>query len=103
MTTTPATPAASALRAARRRDRRVYTRSHPLLFALLAATRRRTVVRVGGAVLVHGTGPYRQALTRIPLDRAAAGTTGGGRPGATATPPARPPPSAPPTPPTAPG
>ncbi|GLX49616.1 cytochrome P450 [Streptomyces hygroscopicus subsp. hygroscopicus] len=77
MTTVPAAPAASALRAARRRDRRVYTRSHPLLFALLAATRRRTVARVGGAVLVHGTGPFRQALTRVPLDRAAAGTTGG--------------------------
>ncbi|MEV5443375.1 hypothetical protein AB0N23_12680, partial [Streptomyces sp. NPDC052644] len=69
--------AASAVRAARRRDRRVYTRSHPLLFALLAATRRRAVTRVGGALLVHGTEPYRQALTRVPLDRTAAGTTGG--------------------------
>ncbi|MFH8989299.1 cytochrome P450 [Streptomyces sp. NPDC017940] len=74
MTTVPAAPA---LRAARRRDRRVYTRSHPLLFALLAATRRRAVTRIGGAVLVHGTEPYRQALTRVPLDRTAAGTTGG--------------------------
>ncbi|MFF4041291.1 cytochrome P450 [Streptomyces sp. NPDC001816] len=73
----PAAPAASALRAARRRDRRVYTHSHPVLFALLAATRRRAVTRIGGAVLVHGTEPYRQALTRIPLDRTAAGTTGG--------------------------
>ncbi|MFE3148995.1 hypothetical protein ACFXJ6_20455 [Streptomyces sp. NPDC059218] len=71
-------PTGSALRAARRRDRRVYTRSHPVLFALLAATRRRAVTRVGGAVLVHGSEPYRQALTRIPLDRTAAGTTGGG-------------------------
>ncbi|MEU7054390.1 hypothetical protein AB0A67_40055, partial [Streptomyces eurythermus] len=62
---------------ARRRDRRVYTRSHPVLFALLAAARRREVTRVGAAVLVHGTGPYRQALTRVPLDRTAAGTTGG--------------------------
>ncbi|MFF6999010.1 cytochrome P450 [Streptomyces sp. NPDC008313] len=80
MTTVPATsaaPAASALRAARRRDRRVYTRSHPVLFALLAATRRRAVTRFGSAVLVHGTEPYRRALTRVPLDRAAAGTTGG--------------------------
>ncbi|MET9453370.1 cytochrome P450 [Streptomyces cinerochromogenes] len=67
----------SALARARRRDRRVYTRSHPVLFALLAATRHRPVTRVGGAVLVHGTEPYRQALTRIPLDRTAAGTTGG--------------------------
>ncbi|MET9777849.1 cytochrome P450 [Streptomyces sp. NPDC006367] len=77
MTPPPARPDASALRAARRRDRRVYTRSHPLLFALLAATRRRAVTRVGGTVLVHGTEPYRQALTRVPLDRTAAGTTGG--------------------------
>ncbi|MFI5685447.1 cytochrome P450 [Streptomyces sp. NPDC051636] len=81
MTTTPAASAlpssTSAVRAARRRDRRVYTRSHPVLFALLAATRRRAVTRIGGAVLVHGTETYRQALTRIPLDRTAAGTTGG--------------------------
>ncbi|MEU5540334.1 cytochrome P450, partial [Streptomyces sp. NPDC020362] len=68
---------APAFRAARRRDRRVYTRSRPLLFALLAATRRRAVARIGGAVLVHGTDPYRRALTGIPLDRTAAGTTGG--------------------------
>ncbi|MFG2640195.1 cytochrome P450 [Streptomyces sp. NPDC048370] len=68
---------AAALRGARRRDRRVYTRSHPLLFALLAAVRRRPVARLGRAVLVNGTEPYREALTRIPLDRAAAGTTGG--------------------------
>lgn len=73
----PAVPTASALRTARRRDRRVYTRSHPVLFALLAATRRRAVTRIGGAVLVHGPDAYRQALTRIPLDRTAAGTTGG--------------------------
>ncbi|MBL1104366.1 cytochrome P450 [Streptomyces sp. 5-8] len=71
MTTTPG------LRAARRRDRRVYTRSHPVLFALLAVTRRRAVARLGGAVLVHDGDAYRHALTRIPLDRAAAGTTGG--------------------------
>ncbi|MFF8592080.1 cytochrome P450 [Streptomyces sp. NPDC015220] len=67
----------SAMARARRRDRRVYTRSHPVLFALLAVTRRRAVTRLGGAVLVHGTEPYRQALTRVPLDRTAAGTTGG--------------------------
>ncbi|NBE50179.1 cytochrome P450 [Streptomyces boluensis] len=60
-----------------RRDRRVHTRSHPVLFALLAATRRKDVTRVGGTLLVHGTEPYRHALTRIPLDRTAAGTTGG--------------------------
>ncbi|MER7112609.1 hypothetical protein ABT360_34015, partial [Streptomyces sp. NPDC000229] len=77
MTAVLAAPTASAARAARRRDRRVYTRSHPLLFTLLAATRRRAVTRIGGAVLVHGAEPYRQALTRIPLDRTAAGTTGG--------------------------
>ncbi|MCT4357552.1 cytochrome P450 [Streptomyces sp. Je 1-79] len=55
----------------------MYTRSHPLLFALLAAVRRRPVARLGRAVLVSGTEEYREALTRVPLDRAAAGTTGG--------------------------
>ncbi|MGW6564764.1 cytochrome P450 [Streptomyces sp. NPDC054975] len=65
------------LRSARRRDRRVYTRAHPVLFALLAAVRRRPVARLGRAVLVSGPEPYREALTRIPMDRAAAGTTGG--------------------------
>ncbi|MFE7807203.1 cytochrome P450, partial [Streptomyces sp. NPDC057430] len=59
------------------RDRRVYVRAHPLLFALLGSVRRRAVVRLGRAVVVSGTEPYREALTRIPLDRAAAGTTGG--------------------------
>ncbi|NJC71452.1 cytochrome P450 [Planosporangium thailandense] len=61
----------------RRRDRAVYTRSHPALFALLTLTRRAATVRIGRTVLVHGTDPYRDALTRLPLDRAAAGTTGG--------------------------
>ncbi|MFD7827365.1 cytochrome P450 [Kitasatospora sp. NPDC059803] len=72
----PTTPPAAARRA-RRRDRRVYLRSHPLLFALLAATRRRPVVRLGRTVLVHGTEAYREALTKVPLDRTAPGTTGG--------------------------
>ncbi|WP_063772415.1 cytochrome P450 [Streptomyces sp. NRRL S-495] len=71
------TPAPAAHRAARRRDRRVYLRSHPLLFALLAATRRRPVARLGRTVLVHDAEAYRTALTRIPLDRTAPGTTGG--------------------------
>ncbi|MEU6478110.1 cytochrome P450 [Streptomyces sp. NPDC047017] len=69
--------ATTGVRAARGRDRRVYTRSHPALFALLALTRRRPVTRLGRAVLVHGTDACRHALTRVPLDRAAAGTTGG--------------------------
>ncbi|MDT5037799.1 MAG: hypothetical protein QOE03_2984 [Micromonosporaceae bacterium] len=62
---------------ARRRDRRVYLRSHPVMFALLAVTRRVAVRRLGGTLLVHGTDACRQALTRLPLDRLAAGTTGG--------------------------
>ncbi|MFD0356651.1 cytochrome P450 [Streptomyces sp. NPDC127110] len=62
---------------ARRRDRRVYLRSHPLLFGLLAAARGRAARRIGGTVLVHDADAYREALTRIPLDRTAAGTTGG--------------------------
>ncbi|MFJ6480381.1 MULTISPECIES: cytochrome P450 [unclassified Streptomyces] len=61
---------------ARRRDRRVYLHSHPLLFGLLAATRGRPVRRLGRTLLVHGPEAYRQALTRLPLDRTAAGTTG---------------------------
>lgn len=78
MTPRPPLPGAPApLDRARRRDRRVYTRSHPLLFALLTATRRRPFVRLGGTVLVNGTDAYRRTLTRVPLDRTATGTTGG--------------------------
>ncbi|MFF3014141.1 cytochrome P450 [Streptomyces sp. NPDC057939] len=62
---------------ARRRDRRVYLRGHPLLFGLLAATRGRGVRRLGGTLLVHDADAYREALTRLPLDRTAEGTTGG--------------------------
>jgi len=62
---------------ARSRDRRVYLRSHPVLFALLAATRRRHPLRLGGTILVHEQAAYVDALTRIPLDRTAEGTTGG--------------------------
>ncbi|WP_327382662.1 MULTISPECIES: cytochrome P450 [unclassified Streptomyces] len=61
---------------ARRRDRRVYLRSHPVLFGLLAATRGRPVRRLGRTLLVHDPEAYREALTRLPLDRTAAGTTG---------------------------
>ncbi|WP_431679729.1 cytochrome P450 [Kitasatospora sp. KL5] len=68
---------ARAHRTARRLDRRVYLASHPVLFALLAATRRRPVVRLGSTVLVHGAEAYREVLTRVPLDRTAEGTTGG--------------------------
>ena len=70
-------------RAARRRDRTVYLRSHPVLFALLAVTRRRPVVRIGRTVLVHDPAAYREVLTRVPLDRTAAGTTGGAAAGLT--------------------
>ncbi|GIE92803.1 cytochrome P450 [Paractinoplanes rishiriensis] len=63
--------------AARRLDRRVYLGSHPVLFAVLAATRGRAVRRIGGTLLVHGRDAYTEALTRIPLDRTAPGTTGG--------------------------
>ncbi|MFJ4777297.1 cytochrome P450 [Streptomyces sp. NPDC088762] len=61
---------------ARRRDRRVYLRSHPVLFGLLAATRGRPVRRFGRTLLVHDAEAYREALIRLPLDRTAAGTTG---------------------------
>ena len=62
---------------ARSRDRRVYLRSHPILFALLAATRHRPTIRVGRTVLVHDREAYLTALTRVRLDRTAVGTTGG--------------------------
>ncbi|MEU4245516.1 cytochrome P450 [Actinoplanes sp. NPDC026619] len=58
-------------------DRRVYLRSHPMLFALLAAVRRRPVQRLGRTLIVHDREAYLAALTRIPLDRTAEGTTGG--------------------------
>ncbi|MET7747556.1 cytochrome P450 [Micromonospora sp. NPDC005367] len=61
----------------RRRDRHVYLRSHPLLFALLSASRRMPVRRLGRTVLVNGSDAYRQALTEVALDRTASGTTGG--------------------------
>ncbi|WP_236238803.1 cytochrome P450 [Streptomyces sp. CC228A] len=72
--TTPTQPRRAA---GRLRDRRVHTRSHPVLFALLAAARRTPVTRIGGTVLVHGTDAFREVLTRVPLDRTARGTTGG--------------------------
>ncbi|MFG2696635.1 cytochrome P450 [Kitasatospora sp. NPDC048407] len=62
---------------ARAADRTVYLRSHPVLFALLAATRRRPVLRLGRTVLVHHPEAYREILTRVPLDRTAEHTTGG--------------------------
>ncbi|WP_433794439.1 cytochrome P450 [Actinoplanes sp. CA-252034] len=62
---------------ARRRDRRVYLRGHPVLFALLAATRWRATARIGGTVLAHSREAFTDALVRVPLDRTAEGTTGG--------------------------
>ncbi|MEV1290477.1 cytochrome P450 [Micromonospora sp. NPDC049679] len=48
-----------------------------MLFALLAVVRRRPVLRLGRTVLVNEAQPFVEALTRVPLDRVAAGTTGG--------------------------
>jgi cytochrome P450 len=67
----------AAARRARRRDRRVYLVSHPVIFTLLAAFRGRTVTRLRGTVLIQGTEAFRDALTRLALDRTARGTTGG--------------------------
>ncbi|MFV2021060.1 cytochrome P450 [Micromonospora sp. LOL_023] len=69
----------------RRRDRRVYLVSHPVLFALLAASRQAPVRRLGRTVLVHAPGPYADALRRVPLDRLAEGTTAGAAQRATGT------------------
>ncbi|WP_030438767.1 cytochrome P450 [Actinoplanes subtropicus] len=63
--------------AARARDRRVYLLGHPVLFALLAVLRRKPVRRLGGTLLVNDREACLTALTRIPLDRTAEGTTGG--------------------------
>lgn len=71
------TPPKQAYRRARRRDRRVYRAAHPVLLALLAATRARPAVRLGSTVLVHDADACRHVLTRVPLDRAAEGSTGG--------------------------
>lgn len=65
------------IRRARRRDRRVYLGSHPVLFALLAITRRWPATRLGGTVLAHSRAAYLDGLLRVPLDRTAEGTTGG--------------------------
>jgi cytochrome P450 len=62
---------------ARRRDRQVYLRSHPILFALMAATRRWPATRIGMTVLAHSRSAFTDGLTRVPLDRTAEGTTGG--------------------------
>lgn len=70
-------PRAEPPMSARSRDRRVYLRSHPLLFALLSATRPLRLVRLGRTVLVHDPAAYREILTNVPLDREAEGTTGG--------------------------
>ncbi|MFF4159339.1 cytochrome P450 [Streptomyces sp. NPDC001678] len=63
--------------AARRRDRQVYTAAHPVLFTLLAAARHKPVLRIGRTLIVNDADALRHALTRLPLDRVAAGTTGG--------------------------
>ena len=73
----PAKRTVAAARRARARDRRVYLASHPIIFALLAATRGRSITRLGSTVLVQGTGAFREVLTRLPLDRTAEQTTGG--------------------------
>lgn len=62
---------------ARSLDRRVYLRSHPVLFTLLSVTRPLGLVRLGGTVLVHDPEAYREIMTTVPLDREALGTTGG--------------------------
>ncbi|GGN05473.1 cytochrome P450 [Actinoplanes campanulatus] len=74
---TPRRASAAGQRRARRRDRQVYLRAHPVLFTLLAATRRRAALRLGGTVIAHSATAYLDGLTRVPLDRTAEGTTGG--------------------------
>jgi cytochrome P450 len=73
----PPTDILQRLSTGRARDRRVYLRSHPVLFGLLAATRHRPVFRLGRTVLVHEPAASRAPLTTVPRHRTAAGTTGG--------------------------
>ena len=72
-------PTPARLRRASARDLAVYA-SHPFAFAALAATSRLPQLRLGTTVIVHDRDQYTEALTGIPLDRLAAGTTGGRRP-----------------------
>lgn len=69
-------PTPARLRRASARDLAVYA-SHPFAFAALAATSRLPQLRLGTTVIVHDRDQYTEALTGIPLDRLAAGTTGG--------------------------
>ena len=69
-------PSPVRLRRAAVRDLAVYA-SHPFAFAALAATSRLPQLRLGTTVIVHDREQYAEALTGIPLDRLAAGTTGG--------------------------
>ncbi|MFB9311675.1 cytochrome P450 [Nocardioides plantarum] len=62
---------------ARRRDRRVYTASHPVLFALMAGARRTPLRRLGSRIIVSGHDEVRAVLTDVPLDRTDDRTTGG--------------------------
>jgi cytochrome P450 len=71
---TPQSPAR--LRWAATRDLAVYA-SHPWAFALLTATSRLPQLRLGGTLVVHDQGRYTEALSHIPMDRLAAGSTGG--------------------------
>jgi cytochrome P450 len=64
-------------RRAAARDRRVYLYSHPILFALLAASRRWDVLRLGRTVILNDTDAYREALTGLELDRLGDWTVGG--------------------------
>lgn len=61
----------------RRRDERVYTASHPILFRLLSRTSSDPVRRLGSRVVVNGFDEARAVLTKVPLDRTDARTTGG--------------------------
>lgn len=62
---------------ARRRDLRVYLVGRPVIFPLLAATRRFPALRVGSRLVVNDPELVRTALTDVPLDRTSDGTMGG--------------------------
>lgn len=62
---------------ARLRERYLYFRSRPLLFPLLALSRRWPAVRVGSRLIFNSEEAFRAGLTTIALNRVSPQTTGG--------------------------
>lgn len=61
---------------ARRHDRLLFLRSHPVLYPALSLLSRRPISRVGSVAVVSDPDMVREVLLHAPLDRTGAGTTG---------------------------